>query len=307
MHQVSVVMSVHNDAYSVSASVRSVLNQSDVDLEFIVVADGSDNETRTVLRDWANQDSRLILIEQPHRGLTQALRIGCERATSPYIARQDAGGDVSINGRLHKQTLQLDANSRVAMVSCGTRCVTIDRIPLFDILHTRDDVARSATNRHVTGFKGPSSHPSTMFRKRMYNQVGGYRSEFYFAQDVDLWLRLLEIGEYSVVPELLYESVIDPSSVSGLYREEQQMLAVLAIKSAASRASGHSDSEILSTAAEIRPVSETKKNRRRVAAAHYFVGCCLRERDHPDARRYFRQAIAAQPWHARSWLRLLRS
>ena len=305
MHQVSVVMAVRNDANSVSASIRSVLNQTDVDLEFIIVGDGSDFATQTVLRDWAEQDHRVILIEQPHSGLTQALRIGCERATSPYIARQDAGGDVSLPGRLHKQTLQLDANPHAAVASCGTRFVTTDRIPLFDILHTNNDVARSTANRHVTGFKGPSCHPSTMFRNDMYNRVGGYRAAFYFAQDVDLWLRLLEVGEYAAVPELLYESVIDPSSVSGMYREEQKKLAALATKSATLRVSGRSDSEILRSAVEITPAAGAENNRRRVAAAHYFVGCCLRERNHPDARRYFRRAIAAQPWHAPAWWRLL--
>src|SRR5262245_17751748 len=117
--EISVVMGVFNDREGLSRSVKSVLTQ-DVDLQFLIVDDGSTDGTWDLLQDLAVGDKRIVPQRQEHQGLTIALIKGCETATTPYIARQDAG-DISLGGRLAKQLAMLRAMPDAALVSCDCR------------------------------------------------------------------------------------------------------------------------------------------------------------------------------------------
>src|SRR5262249_52832345 len=101
--EVSVVMSVYNGASHLAATLDSVLSQEGVELEFIVVNDGSTDKAGEILDDYARRDGRVRVIHQQHTGLTYALIRGCAAATGEFIARQDAG-DVSLAGRLALQS-----------------------------------------------------------------------------------------------------------------------------------------------------------------------------------------------------------
>jgi len=100
--EVSVVMGVYNGAEHLEQTLASILSQEGCDLEFIVVDDGSTDDTGSILDAWAAQDKRLRVIHQQNTGLTRALIRGCAEARGEFIARQDAG-DVSLPGRLDAQ------------------------------------------------------------------------------------------------------------------------------------------------------------------------------------------------------------
>jgi len=73
-----------------------------------------------------------------------------------------------------------------------------------------------------------------MMRRSAYERAGGYRPMFYFAQDIDLWSRMVEFGSHLVVPEVLYEASLSPGSISGSRRREQEAFHALIV--AATRA-----------------------------------------------------------------------
>ena len=97
--EVSVVMSAFNDAVTLPAALESILSQQGVELEFIVVDDGSTDGSAAILDEAARKDARLKVVHRPNAGLTRALIAGCALASAPWIARQDAD-DVSQPGRL---------------------------------------------------------------------------------------------------------------------------------------------------------------------------------------------------------------
>ena len=99
---VSVVMSVYNEADGLRRTIDSVLSQEGIDLEFIIVNDGSTDESPDILKEYARNYSHLKILHQDHIGLTKALISGCSAARGKYIARQDAG-DISLPGRLQTQ------------------------------------------------------------------------------------------------------------------------------------------------------------------------------------------------------------
>src|SRR5689334_13931050 len=98
---VSVVMSVYNDARYLRDSIESILRQEGVTLEFIVIDDGSTDGSAAILDEFATKDSRLKVVHQQNRGLTLSLISGCAMARGRYIARQDSD-DISFSNRLRK-------------------------------------------------------------------------------------------------------------------------------------------------------------------------------------------------------------
>jgi hypothetical protein len=148
---------------------------------------------------------------------------------------------------------------------------------------------------------------SSVFRRSAYEKVGGYRAQFYFAQDLDLWVRLTEVGDYAVVPEVLYQAVVTPDSISGRHRREQLALTRLITESARLRRAGLSDAAILQRTAMIQPRVSSRGRQAARSRAMYFIGACLRKRRDPAAVEYFKLAIRENPLHLKAWCRRLTS
>lgn len=300
--EVSVVMSVYNGAGSLPATLQSVLSQQGCHFEFIVVNDGSSDESGRILDAWAARDARLRVIHQTNTGLTRALIRGCAEARGEFIARQDCG-DVSLPGRLAAQVKCLRAAPAAVACSCHTGFVGPADEWLYDqtIDEARLNAGLIGADRRL---HGPSHHGSVMMRSKAYRDVGGYRAAFYFAQDLDLWTRLAEVGPFKVVGECLYQARLEPQSISGTQTREQNRLADLIALATQARRSGKTERDILSAAASIRPVKHAGKDVR-VARGNYFIGSCLAQRDPSAAVTYFRKALDHDPWHWRARLRWL--
>ena len=69
-----------------------------------------------------------------------------------------------------------------------------------------------------------------MFRKRDLDAVGGYRPEFYFAQDSDLWCRLADRGAFLFLPEPLYAFRVQGGSITARHRPRQVELYEIALE-----------------------------------------------------------------------------
>lgn len=306
---VSIVMGVHDAGAFLDATMESVLSQEGVEFELIVIDDGSADGSGDLLEEYAAGDSRVRVIRQPRMGLTEALIRGCSEARGRYIARQDAG-DLSLPGRLARQARALDADPNLAFVSCWTEY----RGPEMEYLYTKRDTGKPPEPMHaVVGQRygailvdGPTHHGSVMFRKLVYERVGGYRREFFLAQDWDLWFRLAEAGGFQVLPEALYVALVLPAGRSSSFRDVQQRLGRLARTALELRRAGRSEAEILDLAATLRPEGSAQ-GARRLAAANYFIGEALRRNGDPRCLGYLKRAVRLRPLHAPSWVRLLQA
>jgi glycosyltransferase involved in cell wall biosynthesis len=287
-------------------TLDSILSQAGVVLEVVVVDDGSTDGSGRLLEHYAGRDSRIRVVRQEHRGLTRALIRGCALAHGEYIARQDVG-DISLPGRLRTALDCLTARADTVFVSCGVRVVGPGGELLFDVRQDAGELNRAVRAVDPAELTGPAHHGSAVFRRAAYEKVGGYRAEFYFAQDLDLWVRLAEVGDHALVPEILYRAVVAPDSISGRYRREQLALTRLITESARCRRAGLSDAAILRQAAAIGPAATVRRRRTARSSTFYFIGACLRRRGDRAAVEYFKLAIREDPAHLKAWWRLLTS
>jgi len=302
---VSVVMGVYNGADAVVSSLESVFDQENCDFEVIAVDDGSTDGSGRMLDELATREKRLTVVHQSNAGLTRALVRGCSMARGEFIARQDCG-DVSLPGRFAVQVRHLRSVPEAVAVTCHTAFVGPRDEPLYVAKISEAVLAAGLTAADGQPCRGPSHHGSVMMRRDTYEAAGGYRPEFYFAQDLDLWTRMVEIGQFAVVDDVLYRARLEPQSLSGMQSREQEELALLITQATLARRSGQPDTESVRCASAIRPVKRGGRAHR-IAAGNYFIGCCLRRTNPLAAAEYFRQAVRDNPWHWKARARWLQA
>jgi len=294
---VSVVMSVYNGAAYLRQGLESILAQEGVDFEFVVVDDGSTDDSPRILAEAAARDPRIRVLRQANTGLTRALIRACSEARGRFIARQD-GDDLSLPGRLRRQVELLDADPSLCLVSSWGEVIG----PGDEILlsYERPADPADATRLLLHGRVGPPGHGSVMFRRDVYEQVGGYRELFYYAQDSDLWLRMGLVGRIAYVQDVLYRYRVSPESISGRLHAAKQPYADLITELHEARLRGEDEAPIL-VAADLRPRAAAPA-RSSADVTDYFIARCLFTRRDPRAHGYVRRALARNPRNLRAWL-----
>jgi glycosyltransferase involved in cell wall biosynthesis len=312
MAKISVVMSVHNGAASLAATLESIFAQTETDFELIVIDDASTDDSPAILGRYADRDTRMRVVRyDENRGLTRSLIAGCAAARGTYIARHDAG-DLSLPTRFAREAALLDATlldpNVLAFVACWTEFVG----PELEHLYVAKGTGRANAPTNVIDataeramLDGPAHHGCVMFRRDAYERAGGYRSEFYYGQDWDLWYRLAAVGKFQMVPEVLYRARVVPESISVEARHAQDELAELSLAALRARLASEPEEPLLARAANVVRVRGNKTRAR--ANGFYFIGEVLRRNGDPRARRYLRAAIAASPLTLKAWLRWLQS
>jgi hypothetical protein len=131
----------------------------------------------------------------------------------------------------------------------------------------------------------------------------GYRPEFRYAQDWDLWLRLAEVGQFACVPQFGYAYRVSESSISAFRRQQQLRLAEIARACRGARGRGEAETSLLADAAR---VSVLPPPLRKMAAPNgYFIGKCLLDRRDRRATSYLIRSLRANPYSLRRWLALV--
>ena len=229
---ISVVMSAYNNVNYVTAAVKSILQQSFRDFEFIIIDDGSTDGTGDVLRRHAESDSRIRLVQRANKGLTVSLNEALAMARGPLIARMDSD-DIAGKERFAKKVEFFSANPEV--VALGTRIETIDPYgsPLDKYEHKLDHEAIDA--ELIRGSGWALVHPTVMMRADALKQLGGYREEWNNSEDLDLFLRLAEIGRVANLPDVMLQYRQHLGSVNHLKFENQMRIKKAILEQAHAR------------------------------------------------------------------------
>jgi glycosyltransferase involved in cell wall biosynthesis len=228
--RVSVIMSVYNGEPYLSEAVDSILNQTHTDFEFIIINDGSEDNTGEILSDYARKDYRVNLLNnETNIGYTRSLNKGIKVARGMYIARQDAD-DISHPNRLERQVRYLDLNPEVGLL--GSVPQYIDSSGILK-LSCNQVVFTDHENIHRQLLTGNCfHHGSVMIRKECIDQVGVYNVDLEPSEDYDLWLRLSEVTRMANLEEGLYYYREHSNSVSSKRLFQQKVNKARALERA---------------------------------------------------------------------------
>ena len=186
--KVSVLTSVYNGENYIAQCVDSVLNQTFRNFEYIVLDDGSTDQTLKILKKYS--DPRLRIIHQKNLGIPRSLNKGVSLCHSDLIAHLDAD-DYVRSDWLGKQFEFMSQNKDVAF--CGSRFEELFNGSLYPqsypFLETDHEI------RHNLCYINSVPHSFIIFRKSLFLKVGGYDPKLVIAHDYDLWIRLLEKGK----------------------------------------------------------------------------------------------------------------
>lgn len=217
---ISVVMSVFNGGDCLYASIKSILDQTYKNFEFIIIDDGSLDNTAKIIKIF--NDDRIRLIHQNNHGLVYSLNKGVELARGEFIARMDAD-DISMPTRLDKELSWLTKNEKRGLVGSFFTYIDEESSKPSITLYTP---TKHLDLRRMMYIVNPFAHGSTMFRKTAFEQAGGYREEYYKVEDYDLWRRIVSNWQIGQIPESLYWYRISQNSISQKHSKEQNKLAL---------------------------------------------------------------------------------
>ena len=184
---ISVIMPVYNAEKYLNKAIDSILNQTYKDFEFIIIDDGSTDNSLQIIESYT--DKRIRIIHKTNFGLIDTLNLGISLSGGDWIARMDAD-DISYRNRLEEQLKYIKDD--VAVI--GSQADIIDKddkvygTTSFEIEH--DKIVSKLLKRNSTII-----HPSAIINKFKLIGVGGYDLKMLAAEDYDLWLRISKVGK----------------------------------------------------------------------------------------------------------------
>ncbi len=201
---VSVLMPVYNGASYVRKAMDSILGQTYSNFELVIVNDGSTDETLSILSSYT--DSRIRIINLPqNKGLVAALNTGLDQIQADYIIRMDVD-EICHPERFFRQIYFMESNPDIGISASWFRVIGAN-ITKLELTH--DALKYQMLNR------SPFPHSGIIIRGHFFNDRSlRYDSNFEFAEDLELWMRLIRIIRFANIPEVLLEVTLNKGQLS---------------------------------------------------------------------------------------------
>lgn len=193
--RISVVMPVHNALPYLDEAIESILAQSFSDFEFVILNDASTDGSTERLWEWALRNPRIRLLEvEQNLGPAQSSQRVASEASAPIVARMDAD-DIAHPERLETQLQILERDSDAGLVAS-----------LYEVIDARGQKIRDADPWRLVRHSvfAPFGHGTIMYRRELFERIGGYRKECEFWEDHDFVTRMCAVAKVLVIPRPLY-------------------------------------------------------------------------------------------------------
>ena len=215
MSKITVVTPCYNARSFIADTVESVRNQDTADWNYVLVDDGSTDGTAELLSQMAQTDERIQLVNQANAGTCRARNLGADRgdADAKYLLFLDHDDMLEPNA-LRVLSDYLEAHPEVCVAGCQFREIDADGVP--GSLRTRSRWVPSLLGiprplrpteyetPFATFYCATGQGPFAMFRRSVFQQVGGWTTEFWPHEDTDLFCKMSLLGKVHYLPDRLY-------------------------------------------------------------------------------------------------------
>ena len=195
-----VVPCFNEEPHILAESLGSVALQSFRNFECLVIDESTEPASTQAVAAICNSDLRFRhLIPTQRIGLARSLNLGISEARGEFIARFDSD-DVCLPNRLSLQLDWMIKNPHVDVLGGGLEIIDCEgkTLAFRDYPLCHEAISRQF---HITT---AVAHPAVLMRASALRAVGGYDPEFRFAEDLDLWLRMLNRGiRFANVPQTI--------------------------------------------------------------------------------------------------------
>jgi glycosyltransferase involved in cell wall biosynthesis len=210
-------MPAFNSVRYIGAAIESVLAQTGVDFELIVVDDGSADDTAGVVRGF--KDPRIkLLVNGRNRGISFSHNLVLAHSTAPFVAHVDSD-DLVLPGAFMTMLQAMESDPRVGQAHCYFR--EIDGSGAAAQSHPRARRSRFHINRprgidykHELLTRGSVINHLRTYRREVFAAVGGFDERIRYGEDFEMALRIIDRFEIKLVPEFLYCQRIHPQSAT---------------------------------------------------------------------------------------------
>lgn len=218
MSKISVIMPAYNAEKYIGEAIESILNQSFTDFEFIIVNDGSTDNTKDIILSYS--DPRVVYLEnEKNSGIVVTLNKGIDNATGEYIARMDSD-DISLPTRFEKQIDFMENHPEIGVL--GTAIKTFGEDIQGQIINFN-----TAPNRLKADllFSTNIAHPSVMLRKSVIDEYNiRYDLEYAGVEDFLMWWNLSQKTQIATLSEVLLNYRIHKSQITHVKGEKHRVL-----------------------------------------------------------------------------------
>lgn len=205
---ISVLMPVYNGEKYLSEAIDSVLQQTFIDFEFLIINDGSTDSTEQIIREYIKKDNRIRYIKNKQNlGLVSTLNKGLGLAEGTYIARMDAD-DICHLERFQKQVTFMEVHPEI--IICGTSYQTFGATKTTHILPVEYEAIKVGLL-----FGSCICHPSVLFKTSFIRDTKlQYLPETFPAEDYKIWAMAAKAGCLHNLPEVLLYYREHPTQIS---------------------------------------------------------------------------------------------
>jgi len=183
-------MSVYNEAKYLDKSIKSILKQTYTNWEFIIIDDFSSDSSKEIIKNYANNDIRIKLIQNSNNiGLPASLNKGILLSKGDYIARMDAD-DICLPTRFERQISFMQKNMSIDVLGTGVEIIDYKNDSFGKIILNENhfDIINNISGKNLF------FHPSVMLKRSFFDKVGLYEESLRKGQDLELWVRGIGLG-----------------------------------------------------------------------------------------------------------------
>lgn len=204
-------MPVYNAEKYLADAIDSILQQTFLDFEFLIIDDGSTDRSKAIVQAFTDPRIRYVQNEE-NMGISATLNKGIALAAAPIIARMDAD-DISYPDRLEKQFAYMEAHPACALVSCLVRVVSEEGE------FVRQDKFASEYFYYNLNFICWIYHPTVMYQKKVVQDVGMYAVPY--AEDFELFWQLSRKYKFYNLPEVLLDYRVTGQSLHQVLKKQE--------------------------------------------------------------------------------------
>lgn len=193
---VTVAIPVFNAEKTIEIAVKSVLMQSYSNWELIIINDGSKDDSMNIINRFSDHRIRII-DDQINKGLVNRLNSIPSLARGKYIARMDAD-DIMHPKRLEMQVEYMESNPNLDVIDCAI--YTINEANRIKGIRNTEDLSNSKIDLLNSCL---FTHPAVLGKKEWFMK-NMYDSNYYRAEDYELWLRAYDESNYGRIKTPLF-------------------------------------------------------------------------------------------------------